>query len=146
MGVDLEQAELRVAALISGEESLLLAFTAGLDLHQDRAAWVFRTRPEDVTHEQRQVGKTVNFADLYLAGARKLQETITEMSGVDPGLDFCRQIVQSRHRQRPDLTRWQHALLAEATERGRIELPITGQSRSEPQLRRLRPRHLRLAA
>lgn len=131
MGVDLEQAELRVAALISGEQHLLNAFTYDVDLHTARAGVIFRIYDlDDVTPEQRQVGKTVNFADLYLAGPRKLRETITEMSGTDPGLDRCRHIVSQRHRDRPDLTEWQRSMLLTATRAGRIELPITGQSRN----------------
>jgi hypothetical protein len=35
------------------------------DLHRDTAARLFGVRPEDVTEEQRKVGKTANFLDLY---------------------------------------------------------------------------------
>jgi len=45
----------------------------GKDVHAERAALVFGVKPEEVTAEQRQSGKSLNYMELYNA-SRKLIE------------------------------------------------------------------------
>jgi hypothetical protein len=121
VAVDLSQIELRVAALLSGEPSLIFAYQEKRDLHAERAA---------LLQAPRQVGKTINFADLYLAGPHRLRETLMEETGNEYSLEFCYDIVNSRPRHRPHLCRWQYSLGCTAERDARIELPLTGQSRA----------------
>lgn len=72
---DYSQAELRCLAWYSGDENLKGAFTSGLDIHTATAAGMFNKKPEDVTPEERQLGKTINFAVVYGAGPDKVAET-----------------------------------------------------------------------
>src|SRR5207249_1238670 len=61
--VDLNQIELRAMAILSGDERMLDAFATGKDLHRLTAAEAIYHVPFDsVTFEQRQWGKTMNFA------------------------------------------------------------------------------------
>ena len=62
---DYSQIELRIMAHISGDEALLRAFTAGLDVHRATAAEVFGVALEQVTSEQRRYAKVINFGLIY---------------------------------------------------------------------------------
>jgi len=62
---DYSQIELRIMAHISGDESLLHAFTAGLDVHRATAAEVFGVPLDQVSSEQRRYAKVINFGLIY---------------------------------------------------------------------------------
>ncbi|MDB5731847.1 MAG: polymerase [Variovorax sp.] len=62
---DYSQIELRIMAHISGDASLLRAFTEGVDVHRATAAEVFGGAPEQVTSEQRRYAKVINFGLIY---------------------------------------------------------------------------------
>ena len=133
VGIDLSQIELRVAALLSGEESMIESYMQGLDLHANRARTLW---PDyDTGHAQqkqrRQVGKMMNFADLFLASANTMREQVYAQSGGDINLpiDIYRKVVKTRPEVRPQLNKWQNQLLLMAKKNGIIELPFIGQSR-----------------
>lgn len=69
---DYSQIEMRIFAHYCQDQTLLRAIREGLDLHQETAAIIFGKKPEDVTKEERQKAKTINFATIYGAGARGL--------------------------------------------------------------------------
>jgi DNA polymerase I len=62
---DYSQIELRIMAHISGDEALLGAFTAGLDVHRATAAEVFGVGLDQVSSEQRRYAKVINFGLIY---------------------------------------------------------------------------------
>ncbi len=62
---DYSQIELRIMAHISGDESLLRAFTEGMDVHRATAAEVFGATPDQVSSEQRRYAKVINFGLIY---------------------------------------------------------------------------------
>lgn len=62
---DYSQIELRIMAHISGDESLLRAFTEGIDVHRATAAEVFGTPVDKVSSEQRRYAKVINFGLIY---------------------------------------------------------------------------------
>ncbi|WP_225783990.1 DNA polymerase I [Xenophilus sp. Marseille-Q4582] len=62
---DYSQIELRIMAHISGDESLMRAFTEGMDVHRATAAEVFGTAPDQVSSEQRRYAKVINFGLIY---------------------------------------------------------------------------------
>ncbi len=62
---DYSQIELMAMAEISGEPVMLQAFEDGRDLHTLTASIIFGVPFEEVTDEQRRVGKTINFAVIY---------------------------------------------------------------------------------
>jgi len=134
-----------VAALLSGDQSLLAEYAKPKpDLHTDRAIRIFGHTflvdkygldfrsvyafKED-SRGERQVGKHVNFSDLFRSGPHVMQATVLEISGVLRPLSFFEQIVRERPHARPGLWLWQENLLHESRRTGRVILPITGQSR-----------------
>ena len=72
LAVDYNQIELRVMAHISEDETLIDAFQRGLDIHRATAAAVNGIDPDDVTYEQRNFAKRVNFGLMYGMGAFRL--------------------------------------------------------------------------
>src|SRR5882672_11289468 len=62
---DYSQQELRILAHLSDEPALKKAFADNLDVHTVTASKLFSTPYEDVTKQQRSVGKTINFGIIY---------------------------------------------------------------------------------
>jgi len=73
---DYSQIELRVLAHISGDETLIMAFRQGQDIHKLTASQVLGIPPEEVTSEQRNNAKAVNFGIIYGISAFGLSEDI----------------------------------------------------------------------
>lgn len=65
IAADYSQMELRVLAHFSGDKNLVQAFLAGEDVHAHTAAGLFKVPLAQVTHEQRQLAKRINFSILY---------------------------------------------------------------------------------
>jgi DNA polymerase-1 len=65
VSADYSQIELRIMAHISGDASLLRAFSEGEDIHRATAAEIFSAAPADVTSEQRRYAKVINFGLIY---------------------------------------------------------------------------------
>lgn len=65
ISADYSQIELRVLAYLSQDENLRTAFERGLDIHTQTAAGLFGIPHAQVTHQQRQIGKRINFSILY---------------------------------------------------------------------------------
>ena len=80
---DYAQIELRVAAEVAGDRTMLDAYRRGEDLHRRTAAAIAGVDVEDVTPEQRQLAKAVNFGLLYGQGARGLASYARASYGVD---------------------------------------------------------------
>jgi DNA polymerase-1 len=74
IGFDYSQVELRVLAGLSGEPALVKAFNEDTDVHQMTAALMFGIPVDQVTKEQRSIGKTINFSLLYGQGPKGMAE------------------------------------------------------------------------
>lgn len=80
---DYSNIEMRLAAEISREPTLLRLYHEGADLHRVTAAKVFSIPEEEVTREQRQTAKVINFGALYGGGVPYLMEAIPGLSKKD---------------------------------------------------------------
>ena len=65
VAADYSQIELRIMAHLSGDERLLAAFAAGLDIHSATAAEVWGLAPDQVSADQRRSAKAINFGLIY---------------------------------------------------------------------------------
>lgn len=65
VAADYSQIELRIMAHLSGDEGLLHAFGANLDVHRATAAEVFGVPLDEVSHDQRRSAKAINFGLIY---------------------------------------------------------------------------------
>ncbi|BAO89413.1 DNA polymerase I [Caballeronia cordobensis] len=65
VSADYSQIELRIMAHISGDASLMRAFTQGEDVHRATASEVFSVTPLEVDNDQRRIAKVINFGLIY---------------------------------------------------------------------------------
>jgi DNA polymerase I-like protein with 3'-5' exonuclease and polymerase domains len=68
---DYSQIELRILAEFSGDRGFIKAFSSGADLHRVTAAEVFNVSVDQVTREQRDFAKRLNFGVVYGIGAQR---------------------------------------------------------------------------
>ena len=80
---DYSQMELRVAAIVAGEEVLLEAYREGNDTHRLTAGMILDKSADMVTKEERQLAKAVNFGLLYGQGSKGLRDYAASSYGVE---------------------------------------------------------------
>jgi DNA polymerase I-like protein with 3'-5' exonuclease and polymerase domains len=68
---DYSQIELRILAEFSGDQGFISAFNSGADLHRVTAAEVFNVPLDQVSREQRDFAKRLNFGVVYGIGAQR---------------------------------------------------------------------------
>lgn len=76
IAADYSQIELRILAHIADEKHMIEAFKKGVDIHKATAAAIFGVKAGNVSGEQRNVAKTVNYAVLYGQSAHGLSQTL----------------------------------------------------------------------
>ncbi|MCC6465072.1 MAG: DNA polymerase I [Planctomycetes bacterium] len=76
VSADYSQIELRILAHIADEPHMIAAFHAGEDIHKATAAAIFGAKLKDVTKQQRDAAKTVNYGVLYGQGAFGLAQQL----------------------------------------------------------------------
>ena len=65
LAADYSQIELRILAHISQDETLKRAFLDNKDIHTQTATKLFDVAADEITSQQRGIGKTINFSILY---------------------------------------------------------------------------------
>lgn len=65
VNADYSQFELRLAAVLAGDATLIEDFNSDIDIHTKTAAEVYGVAMEDVTKAQRRAAKVINFGVLY---------------------------------------------------------------------------------
>jgi DNA polymerase I-like protein with 3'-5' exonuclease and polymerase domains len=71
---DFPQIELRLAGVIWNEPKFIEAFRQGIDLHKLTASILFEKNIEEVSKEERQIGKSANFGLIYGIAPRGFAE------------------------------------------------------------------------
>ena len=89
---DYSQVELRVAAVIANEERMIEAYKNGEDLHRQTASIVLGKTSADITKEDRQLAKAVNFGLLYGQSAKGLVAYAKKAYGVEMDYERARDI------------------------------------------------------
>jgi DNA polymerase len=91
---DSSQIEARIVAWLSGQKDLVLAFEEGRDVYKIMAAKIYGKSPEEVTEDERFVGKTTILGAGYGMGAVKFQMQLNTF-GVSIPLNFCKKILNT---------------------------------------------------
>ncbi len=128
LAADYSQIELRLLADMAGEERLVQAFDAGLDIHAATAAEVMGVPIEKVDPDMRRLAKTVNFGVLYGMGSYGLARD----TGLSPkeASEFI-ELYWSRY---PAVRTFMNNTLKEGREFGYVTT-LLGRRRYAPELR-----------
>ena len=76
LAFDYSQIELRIAAILSGDENLIEIFKKGEDVHTGVASKVFGVKETEVTKDMRRQAKVINFGILYGMGVNALKTNL----------------------------------------------------------------------
>lgn len=127
VAADYSQIELRLAAHMSHDATLLQAFREGQDIHTATIAVILNIAPEKVTKEQRRQAKAINFGLLYGMGAFAL----SRQTGLT--LAEAENFVKSYFERMPGVKRYLDETKRLAAERGYVET-LLGRRRYFPGL------------
>lgn len=109
---DYDQVELRCAAYLSGDVEMIRVFQEGLDIHTEAASAMLGVPFDEVTKEQRQVGKTQNFGTLYGAGPQKIA-TVADCS-----MDEAQEFISRYFERFSGLSSWKDNMILKARKTG----------------------------
>lgn len=114
LSADYSQIELRVLAYLSQDEALLRAFAQTEDIHAVTAAKLYDVPLQEVTSEQRQMGKRINFSILYGLTPYGLSQ--------DLGIPFAQAkiYIEKYFAQYPGVTKWMALVLEQTKEHGYV--------------------------
>jgi DNA polymerase I-like protein with 3'-5' exonuclease and polymerase domains len=134
---DYDQVELRCAAFLSNDAEMVRVFREGLDIHAQAAAAMLDVPLDEVTKDQRQVGKTQNFGTLYGAGPQKIA-TVANCS-----MEQAQEFIARYFEQFAGLSAWKDGMILKARKTGRrndgkmipyADIPPFGRRRRLPDL------------
>ncbi len=115
VAADYSQIELRIIAALSEEQTMLMAFKDGQDIHASTAAKVFNVPLEQVTREQRSNAKTVNFGIIYGVSAFGLSNQ-TELSRGE-----AKELIDTYYKTYPKLRNYMSELVDFARDNGYVQ-------------------------
>ena len=97
---DYSAIEMRIAACLSKDEAFMNIFKEGKDPHRSTAMAIFGT--ENISDDQRQIGKTLNFGSLYGGGVNMVRGNLPQLSEIE-AQGFLKKFYESY----PGLSLWQ---------------------------------------
>ena len=149
VSADYSQFELRLAAVLAGDEALINDFNNDVDIHTKTASEAFGVPLDQVTKDQRRAAKAINFGIIYgmsvngLSEAAKMNfyEAKTFMENYQklrsPVMDYMKKTLEKannegyvetyfgRRRETPDV-KSSNFLIREAAKRAAQNMPIQG--------------------
>lgn len=114
LSADYSQIELRVLAFLSQDATLLEAFKHNYDIHALTASGLFEVPLENVTHEQRQLGKRINFSILYGLTPHGLSKDL------DISYATAKKYIDKFMSQYPGVRAWMESVVTETIEKGYV--------------------------
>jgi DNA polymerase-1 len=114
VSADYSQIELRVLAFLSEDESLIEAFLKGIDIHTQTASKLFDIPIDQVTHEQRQLGKRINFSILYGLTPYGLSKDL------NISFNDARNYIEKYFAQYPQVSTWMKNIIERTKEHGYV--------------------------
>lgn len=103
---DFSTIEMRIMAYLSGDRTLTRAFQKGVDVHRLTASRISGAPMEEVTIEQRQAAKGVNFLLIYGGSAETLQRRIYFDYGIAMSLDEALEVHERFFETYPGIRDW----------------------------------------
>lgn len=127
VAADYSQIELRVLAHMSGDPTLVEAFSQGEDIHSRTAALLFDTTTDEITADQRRNAKTINFGLVYGMGPQKLAQELKIT------MKEAKAFIERYFSRLQKLKEFYDAVEEDAREKGHVKT-ITGRRRLLPDI------------
>ncbi len=128
VSADYSQFELRLAAVLAGEEKMINDFNAGTDIHIKTVSEVYKIPLDAVTKDQRRAAKVINFGVLYGMSSHGLAAA--------SGLSFieAKQFIDEYFRVRPKVRKYIDDTVKKAHDEGFVET-LFGRRRPTPDVK-----------
>lgn len=128
VSADYAQFELRLAAVLAGDEKLIKAFSENVDIHTKTAAEVFNIPMEQVTKSQRRAAKIINFGVMYGMSPKGLSDA-ADMSFME-----AKQFIDDYFKVRQPIKNYLDRTLEQARNLGYVET-FFGRKRPAPDVK-----------
>ena len=128
VSADYSQFELRLAAVLAGDEALVSDFNPDIDIHTKTAAEVYQIPMEEVTKLQRRVAKVINFGIMYGMSPKGLSDA-TEMNFFE-----AKRFIDEYFKVRQKIYAYLNHTLEEARETGEVRT-FYGRKRPTPDVK-----------
>jgi len=117
---DFSQIELRIAAEFVSDENMIKAFREGRDLHRYTASLILEKPEEEITKEERQLAKAMNFGLIYGISARGLSEYARSSYGVELEVSSADVFRKKFFKFFPAFREWHESVKRELRESGEV--------------------------
>ena len=128
VSADYSQFELRLAAILSGDEKLIDDFNSGIDIHTKTASEAFHVPFTEVTKNQRRAAKVINFGIIYGMSVKGLSDA----TGMP--IQEAKQFIDDYFKLRAPIKRKLESILTQAREQGYVET-FYGRRRPTPDVK-----------
>ena len=128
VSADYSQFELRLAAILAGDQALIDDFNSGVDIHTKTASEAFNVPFDKVTKNQRRTAKVINFGVLYGMSVKGLADA-SKMS-----ITEAKQFIDNYFKLRAPLKQKLESILKQAREQGYVET-FYGRRRPTPDVK-----------
>ena len=128
VSADYSQFELRLAAVLAGDEALVSDFNHDVDIHTKTAAEVYQIPMDEVTKLQRRVAKVINFGIMYGMSPKGLSDA-TEMNFFE-----AKRFIDEYFKVRQKIYAYLNHTLEEARETGEVRT-FYGRKRPTPDVK-----------
>ncbi|MBP5511946.1 DNA polymerase I [Candidatus Saccharibacteria bacterium] len=128
ISADYSQFELRLAAVLSGDQKLIENFNSGVDIHTKTASEVFNIPMDAVTKDQRRAAKVINFGVMYGMSPKGLADAA--------GMSFyeAKEFIDDYFRVRSPIKDYLDQVLIQAKGQGYVET-FFGRRRPTPDVK-----------
>lgn len=117
--LDYSQIELRVAASLAGEETMIDIYREGGDIHRETAIAV--SGKTNIDKSDRTKAKSVNFGFLYGMGARSFMDYSRDSYGVTVTLEEAEEARERFFKKYSGLNQWHQRVKTQATKNGFVK-------------------------
>lgn len=127
---DYSTVEMRVLAKLANDENLIKNLGTGCDIHSKTASVIYDKPMKDVTHEERQVAKGVNFMIAYGGTSLGLSRKLTIETGNEVSESQAKKMIDNFYSEFSDVYYYHYQLLHKkilpTTLKGRVYENLSG--------------------